>query len=64
MVPVFALSGDVCVCFGNFEYLVESVFFVACLGSNSEPHEELFHWLKMDSAPSLSDTVSGDSASL
>lgn len=50
---VFAASCDVCVCFGNFEYLVESVLFVACLGSNTPPHKELFDWLKMDSVPSF-----------
>lgn len=51
--PVFAASGDVCVCFGNLEYLVESVLFVACLGSKAPPCEELFDWLKMDSVPSF-----------
>lgn len=43
VVPVFAVSGDVCLCLGNFEYLVESVLFVVCLGSNSQPHKELFY---------------------
>lgn len=51
--PAFAASGDVCLCFGNFEYLVESVLFVACLGSNAPPREELFDWLRMDSVPSF-----------
>jgi hypothetical protein len=64
VLPVFTVRSDVCVRFRNFERLVESVLFVACLGSNSQPHEELFYWLKMNSAPSLSDTTNGDSTSL
>lgn len=58
MVPVFVVGGDVCVCVKNFEHVIESVLFVACLGSNSQPCEEPFYWL------SLSDTISRDITSL
>jgi hypothetical protein len=36
-----------------------SVLFGGCLGSNSGPCEKFFHWLKMNSAPPLSDSING-----